>query len=180
MDVMGVLQWMLENKYLYNVKGVYKVTNRFLRDTSSDEVISINTLPSVIPKMSDIQIRPTKESDTDLFKQFMKDADIPFRITSSDGGQYTVKTTSKEAVKAYGKVLRKIEKGEVNYLNLVYSTKMYYKNEKLFRQTILNYLSKGTWEFEYQQFVDKASKGSAAIQKHITEGLGGSSFGEDI
>jgi hypothetical protein len=174
MDKKDVFQWMLDNKYLYEVKGVFKVTNKFLRDSPTQ-----SNLPSEIPKMSSLQIiNPVAESDGSLFKQFMEDAEIPFRVETQDGGQYTVKSTSKEAIKAFGKILRRIEKKEIDYRGLVMCTKLYYDNDKLYRQTILNYLTKGTWEFEYNQFVNKLKNGK--IEQHIREQLGGSSFGQDI
>lgn len=71
----------------------------------------------------------------DEFRRFMEESKMPFQVTTPQGSQYIVKTTSPGAIKAYQRALKK-----VSYPDLLKVTGWYYAQKNLMQKTIQNYL----------------------------------------
>lgn len=157
------IELLIEKGYIIPIKGKYSLTGEFHRN-----YIPVSTELAVVSKEITVNSKAVVKSENiatvkDLLKKFVKDADIPYRI-KTDNGSYTVSAVSAEGVKAFGNIL----KAGFDYQILVYSTKLYYKRNS-YRKTLTNYLTKGDWEVEYQEFKNKLSQGE--IQNHVNKEL---------
>lgn len=164
------IEVLIEKGYIIPIKGKYQLTGEFHRN-----YIPVSTELAVVSREMTVNSKAIVKSENiatvkDLLKKFVKDADIPYRI-KTDSGSYTVSAISAEGVKAFGNILKAVDsEGNrlYNYEVLVYSTKLYYKRDS-YRKTLTNYLVKGDFEVEYEEFKSKMSQGE--IQNHVKKEL---------
>lgn len=140
MELTEIVTYLTGHDYAVWTGGKLVLTNNFYRLIQAPA-----GTPAELSTPSPLPIR-------EQFQQFMEEAEVPFRITTADGGQYTVKTTSEPGIKAFKKALTKI-----TYADLVYITKWYYKQNKLMRKTIANYLSEEIWQGALQELQKKGT-----------------------
>lgn len=152
MDLNEVTQWLKDNKYLLDFGGKLYVTSKWIRDSRKEN------LP--VPAAVAVTKESVKESGKERFKRFIKEAEVPYRLSDGQGKQYTANAYNSEADRVFSKALKEGKNWQV----LVLSTKLYYKSNA-YKQAIGNYFIKGTWESEYDEFVKKMATGK--IVEHI-------------
>lgn len=164
---------MMDNNYLVAIKGKYRVTAKFNKEITGQEVgivkvgnmllVQENPPPEVSMNAQGIQVstgtphtpRETQRIDWPAaFIQFITEAEVPQRGNSRDGS-YDLNKYSEPAMKAFKKIL---ESG-VDYLILVNSTKIYYKTHKQYQNKISKYIEDGIWRSDYEALKASAEKG---------------------
>ena len=99
----------------------------------------------------------TKQVDSpkEALKEFCKDIELPFQVTTPNGQKYTVKYVTDRIGKLYLQVLTEISRED-----LVKITKKYYK-ETEYPVTIKNYFEQNVWESAMEDFQDTSTQGSS-------------------
>lgn len=166
------INYLQDNGYILPINGELTWTNKFKREYVP---IASTSLQLVTPSTS-VQEQERVLSVGDVYRQFIKDAEVPYRITTNNGGTYTANAVSANAVREFTRIIKAIDREGrpiYNYSILVYSTKLYYANPTQFKEKLTNYFIKGTWESQYNEFKEKLERGE--VEHHINATLGGSS-----
>ena len=157
MDIEQTVEYLTGQDYAIWTGGKLVLTNKFYRRfplQAIGEVVS----KEVVSKEEKVILTPKEK-----FQQFMEDAEVPFRVTTSQGAQYTVKTTSPTAIKSFTDALKR-----ASYDDLVLATKWYYKQTKLMRKTIGNYFSEDIWMSALTEARKKGPEGSGPAVRNIS------------
>ena len=98
-------------------------------------------------------IKPTSYTDNpkEVWNAFIADVELPHRVSDGKGGQYTIRHYSLPVAKRLMKI---IADPKIDYTRLVQSTKHYYKTVT-YKNILSNYIDKGIWEGEYEQWDNK-------------------------
>lgn len=150
MELKTVIQWLLDNNYGVLINGEFVQTEKLNKElTNRAPTIVVQTAAETVrvsvPPKSIIAIEDKKE----LWNKFIADAEIPFRVGSTTGGQYTVRMYSKPAVDKLIEILRK---PKVDYKILVASTKNYYATVA-YKILLSKYLLNDVWQDEYEHYL---------------------------
>jgi hypothetical protein len=173
MNLKQINEYLVENGYIISIRDKPILTNKYFRDILKSNSVSIN-----LPVVQDIKIVKAEQkavtlaAGKQLLKQFAEDSCIPHRVPDGRGGEYTVKTYSQEATKAFVSIMNRVANGELDYTILTASTRLYYAKGS-YKKTLTNYLLEDIWEAEYLEFNKKNNEGK--IEQHIKKGLGGGS-----
>lgn len=95
----------------------------------------------------------------EIWHKFVKDAELPWRVTSTTGSSYTVCQFS---VAAVDKLISILEDPNVDPVLFTQSVKHYYATVT-YKTTFQKYLMNEIWKFEYDQF--KNSKKAGTINR---------------
>lgn len=166
MNIKEVAEYLKNNNYVFEWEGELIINSKFKRDLRRAELSK--GLMVVNPG---VPVTGGLESTKDRFKRFIREAGVPYRI-STENGDYTANAYSLPSERVFNKAL----KDGINYQALVASTKLYYKGTG-YKQKISNYFVMGTWESEYDEFIKRLSEGT--IVKHI-DGQTKGKFGKDL
>jgi hypothetical protein len=99
----------------------------------------------------------TLEEKKAVWNQFIKDADIPHRVTATTGGVYTVRQFNKPAA---DRLWRIVSDPGIDYDTFVSSTKNYYKTVT-YKRLLTNYLLDEVWKDEYEEWKKKGTATTA-------------------
>lgn len=148
-----VLQYLKDNLLIVPQAGGYIVTNKLKRALSGVKSTISNTKPT---KFSS----PRALTIDELYKQFIVDAEVPTKITTSSNFSYWANRYSKDGAKAFKAVYldTKIDKKI-----LLAATKWYYKQTNTARVMISKYFTEGIWESCYDDFVRAIEKNKSSI-----------------
>lgn len=153
------LTWLINNGYGILVENEFVLTNKVnkeLNGTESTKAITVTTHKPITTVAKIVNATDKKE----VWNKFIKDADIPHRVTAPNGGQYTVRHFGAAAVNELVKIL---SNPDIDYTAFVESTKNYYKTVA-YKSLLSNYLLKQIWVGEYEQWI----KGNS--QKQVQAG----------
>lgn len=161
MNLKDAVQFLLQNGYLAQVKGKYRVTAKFNQEMTgiATGLVLTGSVPQVVEKPL-----PSLRNNADwvqLYINFIREAEVPVRGEGKDGG-YDLNKYSEKAMKMFR---RMIEKEGVIYGVLVKSTLLYYKTHRKFPHTITRYISEGSWRSDYQALLQSAKDGT--LENHI-------------
>lgn len=183
MTIQDAIEFLKNEYYILEFNGSMVITNKFKREFAKDVVMSVGgALPAVIPAKRQQIIAvpvPVPLNSKLIYKKFIKEAEVPPFLPLSSGGRYAANRYSKDAEKEFGKILRD---PNIDKRALLISTKLYYKQHNVARQTISNYFIQGTWESVYEDFMDSVDKGNVEdyIKNALKEGNGESTYEEGI
>lgn len=166
------INYLQDNGYILPLNGELTWTNKFKREY----VPIASTSLQLVTQERSMQEQERVLSVEDVYRQFIKDAEVPYRVTTNTGGTYTVNAVSANAVREFTKIIRaKDREGNpiYNYSILVFSTKLYYTNPTQYKEKLTNYFIKGSWESQYNEFKEKLERGE--VEHHINATLGGGS-----
>lgn len=149
-----VVQYLLKEAYIVLINGSPAFTKRFNIELSEltgnltvgKEVVEISKNSTI--STSSLCLAVTTEKKKEIWHKFVQDAEIPWRVKSTDGGTYTV---SQYGASAANKLLAIINNTNVNYDTLVQSTKNYYKTVT-YKHLLSKYLLNDLWFQEYTQW----------------------------
>lgn len=138
-DFSTAVDFLLKNGYLAQINGEVTLTGKFKR--------TFNPLESA--KATEVFTEsPSIFTPKDVWEKFVKDADIPHRVSNQNGQSYTVRQYSNALANRLAKI---IADPGVDYKTLVQSTKQYYKSNA-FKFTLHNYVEKEVWKIEYENY----------------------------
>lgn len=132
--------YLIERKYIVNIRGKLTLTNKFYRDLENpptEDDLQPSTLVIAQPLT-------TKE----LYKKFIEDAEVPAYIALSNGSRFAANRYSVDGERVFTKILKS---RKIDMDILLAATKQYYKPQNSARQMITNYFVKGTWESVYEE-----------------------------
>lgn len=147
MEVKDCINFLIKEGYLLVSSGKYIITNKLVKEVD----------PSLITIMGEEEDENPliQKSNKELYKHFIKEAKVPFRLPLGNGGSYTVSAYSKPGEKAFIRALK-----TAKFKDLVEATKLYYKSRISNKVTIGNYFSQGIWESEWERYVEKQQSGT--------------------
>lgn len=137
MEIKRVTAWLLEKGYMIMVSGEPVLTSKLYKELGINKEIKEPTKIQIAAKY----VNDPKE----VWNRFIKDAEVPHRVKAPDGATYTVRQYSQANAL---RLLRIIQKPEIDYNRLVQSTKNYYQTVT-YKALLSNYIEKGLWEHEY-------------------------------
>jgi hypothetical protein len=166
-----MVQWMQENQYLVQIKGKYRVTAKFNKEITGQEVGIVKVGEALLVQekepliLATVSLGAQTTNWSDYYLQFIREAEVPARCEGKDGN-YDVNKYSEEGMKAFRKAL---EKEGINYQLLVNVTRLYYKSHRQFALKIGNYMAKGEWRSDYESAFTANKEGKLAehIQQEI-------------
>jgi predicted transcriptional regulator len=183
MEIQEIVKFLQDNYYIIKFDNKIVVTNKFKREFNNPGIISIGVkapmrLPAVKPTSLAVKV-PTPLETKVLYKQFIKEAEVPTYLPLSNGGKYAANRYSNDASKVFAIIVRD---SNIDKRALLLATKLYYKQSNLARQTISNYFTQGTWESVYEEFMERVDQGNVAeyIQKNLKESNGESNYEQGI
>jgi hypothetical protein len=155
MNLTEIRDFLLENDYLQEDGERFVLTPNFYRDLKEQ------TRKQISDKLS-----PAKKllSEGDIFKRFLRDAEVPKFQEKQDGSTFVIGAYSKSAAKELSAILRK---GYL-YERLCLATANYYKTVS-YCVSIAKFLKEGIWETYYESVdEDKAvSRSSRSTNKTL-------------
>lgn len=169
MKIQEVAAWMMQNGYILQVKGKFRLTAKFNKEILNREegVVLLNQTPVVMEHALPAQIQSIDWPKQ--YMQFIVEAQVPARGKGGNGPGYDLNKYSEPAMKMFRRI---IEKEKVQYPVLVKSTMLYYKTHKDYPLTISRYISEGFWRSDYEALLQSAEQGTVAehIQQEISHG----------
>lgn len=163
MNKLDIYLSLFKSHHILHFNRKLVITNKFFRDFSMEKM------------QQHIDMRRKEEKETHIekavpavsfnFKKFILDAEIPEKLSLSNGSFYWANRYSEKANKAFQKLMKR---PEMNYDILVVATRLYYKSGGA-RVTIANYILEGVWESFYDAMIINLEKGTA--EKHIKKSL---------
>lgn len=177
MTLVEIHEFLRQNGYVQEIGSKLVLTGKYSRDLVTPPVSS--TVPAVQVKPEAVNsTAPEALNAKDMFKKFIKLAEVPTKIYRNDGSFYWADRYSVPADRAFAKI---IKKGEVNMAALILCTKLYYKSNGS-RETISNYFTRGTWESCYEEFMTQHGKGTLEthVNKTLKEGNGENKYEQGI
>jgi hypothetical protein len=162
-DFSTAVDFLLKNGYLAQVNGEITLTGKFKR--------TFNPLESA--KAAEVfKESPPIFTQKDIWEKFVKDAEIPHRVSNQKGQSYTVRQYSNALANRLAKI---IADPDIDYKTLVQSTKNYYRSNA-FKFTLHNYFEKEVWKIEYDNYEQEHRNNSVDT---FTKTLGGGNPFED-
>lgn len=147
MTLKGNIQWLLDNGYCVLVNKTIVFTNKV-----NDELNGVKASIEKPPTTKDIIAGLTDPKS--VWNKFIEDAEVPHRVKAPDGGVYTVRQYSIANAK---RLVSIINDPKIEYDRLTQSTKNYYATVT-YKALLSNYLEKGLWLHEYQEWKGTADK----------------------
>jgi hypothetical protein len=164
MTLQEMVRWMLENGYLVNIKGKYRVTSKFNKEITGKEE-GVTPVAGAL-----VVVEKAATGDwTQLYLQFIREAQVPAKGYDRSGRPYDLNKYSDPAMKAFRKM---IEVEKIQYPVLVKSTMLYYKTRLTFPLAVGRYISEGQWRSDYEALLCSATEGTVEqhIRKEIDDG----------
>lgn len=157
-DFSKAVDYLLEHDYLVVLNNEIVITGKFRRE--------FNPLPKS-------RVEPIIEvkkwiDDEELYNKFIIDAEIPHRVTATNGKQYTVRQFSPGIAKKLRKII-----DNTDYSLLTQSVRNYYKSN-IFKKTLKNYIEEAIWKDEYEAY--KKAKEEGTLSTILSAGSGGNRF----
>lgn len=146
MEFKDCLQYLLDNKHVVILGNKPIVTTSF-----EEEVLKI-LINTPTQKEQTIDGLTLKE----LWNKFIVDAAIQHRVTSPQGGTYTIRHYTDGAAKKLKSIV--LDK-TIDYKKLVVATKHYYRVTS-YKKTLQNYLLQDIWKGEYDTYTEGALVGN--------------------
>lgn len=146
-DLKQAIDYMLSNGYVAFVNGELVITNKLKREF-----------------VANADLLTKKE----VWDKFIQDADIPHRVSGSDGKFYTIRQYSPKV----GNLLLAAIKA-CDYDVLVESTKRYYKSTG-YKLVLSNYFERRVWVEEYNRYMKEKKDGT--LTRYIQSSSGGNPF----
>lgn len=167
-SIKEIAKYLMDNGYMIKKGNDYILTGKFHRESSI-----VPTIDSKQFQMMPVDNNPTggriNVTSKELYKEFIKKAEVPRSQQLHTGQRYYTNTYSKAGEAAFMRILknRKIDKKL-----FLLSTKLYYKSNISGKCTIGNYLTKGIWETQYEELEEKIGNGELInhIQEETNEG----------
>ena len=177
MTLQEAVQWLMDNNYLIAIKGKYRVTAKFNKEVTGQEVgvmkygttiMVQETAPSLSPALTGSGSLHLSTTDwSQAYLNFIKEAEVPAKGMGNGGIPYDLNKYSEPAMKAFRKI---IESG-VMYPVLVKSTMLYYRTHRSFAYKLTRYIEEGFWRSDYEALLTSAEDGTIVnhIQKEIDD-----------
>jgi hypothetical protein len=159
---------LFKNHHVLHFNKKLVVTNKFHRDFSMEDmkqcVLRAQAEVQQLPAITPAEVPAVSFN----FKKFIMDAQIPEKLTLSNGSFYWANRYSAPADKAFQKMMKR---PGMRYDVLVIATKLYYQSGGA-RVTIANFMLEGTWESFYDTMLQELEQGTAEkhIKKNLSEG----------
>lgn len=153
----------MENGYLVEIKGKWRVTAKFNKEMTGREtgIMVVGGKPMVVE--TDLPALTQQIDWSQQYMKFIKDAEVPTR-GESKSGSYDLNKYSDDAMKTFRKM---IEKEGIKYPILVKSTMLYYKTHQRYAFTLTRYITDGSWRSDYQALLDSSLDGT--LETHIKQ-----------
>lgn len=161
MELKQALGYLLDNGYLVIVANQVVVTRKLTDSLSLPRVEHEVATPqpttqsatetSVViaePKKKKKPMTASDEALRTMWAKFVDDAEVPWRVKSPTGGQYTV---SQYGSTAAAMLYRLLQNEEVEYDRLVAATKDYYKTMS-YRASLCNFFQNDIWRGAYLNY----------------------------
>ena len=161
-SIKEIAKYLIDNGYMIKKGRDYVLTGRFHREASVE---------GKQLQIEGTQLSVSRKNITgkELYKEFIKQAEVPRSQQLHTGQRYYTNTYSKAGESAFIRILR--NKSIDNELFLL-STKLYYKSNVSGKCTIGNYLIKGIWETQYEELKENMKNGNVVqhIHKETNQG----------
>lgn len=154
------VDYLLENGYLAVINHKITITGKFNREFNPVPRERIN---QIFPEAPEVISREA------IWKKFIEDAKIPYKVTATDGKQYTIRQYSPGICDKLIKIIKQVD----NYKILTESTRLYYESNT-YKFVLSNYIDRRVWEDEYNRYKAAVDTGTLAILK--AAGSGGNKF----
>ena len=145
-----MLNYLIDNEYIIRKEGEWYVTDKLSNVT---DALPTKTLKEQI-------------TGKELYKEFIKQAEIPRFLTLNTGQRYYVNQYSKSGERTFTRI---IKNPKIDNQLFLFSTKLYYKSNISNKCTISNYLTKGIWETQYEELVEKVKNGHVNLQQYLRD-----------
>lgn len=172
-ELAEVMRFLGDSGYVVRTRQDYFVfTNKFYTEFVGKDVGLVPSVRPIIMKSetTSILIPPAKltiATVNEAYLSFIVACNIPRRIVNPKGESYAANQFSKDGAKAFGKLLLRVNSGEIDMELLVHTVQLYYKSSVGYKLKIGNYIGDGAWEMDYQELVARLGKGT--INEHIKQ-----------
>lgn len=182
-ELAEIVHFLSANGYLIRTKQEYFIfTNKFYKEFTQHD-IGVIPLPGIAISKSEttIVVVPGQSMGANGiangYMAFIRDCNVPRKITTPDGRSYAANQYSEKGVKAFAKILRRIQSGGIDGALLKHTVQLYYKSGTGYKLKIGNYIGDGAWETDYQELVERLGNGTVAdhIKEELKEGYEGNS-----
>lgn len=160
LDFSKAVNYLLENGYLAMINGEITFTGKFKREFNP---VPAKKLEEIFP---DTNTAGTRE---EIWRKFIKDAEIPHKATATNGKQYTIRQYSPGIANKLMQIIKEVD----DYNVLVESTKLYYKSNS-YKKILSNYIDQQIWRDEYERY--EQAKKDGKLQTILAAGSGGNRF----
>lgn len=168
MNLQTIVSELLDGEYIIkSPQGFFAFTNKFYKDFNGEDV-GVSKVESVKTRKTTISINEKLDDLKTSYMDFILACNIPRRGRTSTLELYDLNQYSETGKKAFGKILARVAKGEIDYDLLVKTTQLYYKSPGA-KQKIGNFISDGTWETPYASMV--ANINNNTLKGHIQSTL---------
>lgn len=168
MNLQDIVSDLLKAEYIIkSPQGFFAFTNKFYMDFNGDDV-GVSKVEAVKSRTAKIAIQQQTDDLKQSYMDFIMSCNIPRRGKTSQNEIYDLNQYSETGKKAFGKILARVAKGEIDYDLLVKVTQLYYKSPGA-KQKIGNFIGEGTWETPYLTMVASIEKNT--LKTHIQSTL---------
>ncbi len=154
------VDYLLNNGYLAYINGEITITGKFNREFRP---IPVERAEQLFPE------NPTIVSREAIWKKFIEDAEIPHKVTATDGKLYTIRQYSPAIANKLVQIIRSVP----DYKILIESTKLYYRSNA-YKLTLSNYIDRRVWSEEYDRYAK--AKADGKLDNILSAGSGGNRF----
>lgn len=162
MNLQEVVACLMQEGYMVQIKGKYKVTAKFSKEMTGRETGLVPTSSGLVVVEDQRSILPAQHLDWPTrYVRFIQEAEVPQR-GEGGSGSYDLNKYSEGAARTFRKML---EKDGVIYAVLVKSTMLYYKTHRRYPVAISRYIEEGIWRTDYLALIESARDGK--LTDHI-------------
>jgi ribosomal protein S15P/S13E len=172
-ELAEAMHFLSADGYVVRTPQAYFVfTNKFYNEFTGHDIGLVPDSRPIIMKSetTSVLVPPkqlTKTTISEAYLAFILRCNVPRRIVNPKGDSYAANQFSEKGAKAFGKILVRVHSGEIDIDLLIHTVQLYYKSSQAYKLKIGNYIGDGAWETDYQELVNRLSKGT--INEHIKQ-----------